>query len=134
MTAVSPDSLRLLVADDHVVLRQWLAMTLALEPDMTVVGEAADGVEAVEAAVKLVPDVVLMDLQMPRCSGVEACRQISEETPSVRVLIMTGSETEQDRVDSLRAGAVGFLHKNGDWEELTTAIRAAHRQGWSPTA
>lgn len=123
------DSLRLLVADDHSVLRTWLAMTLALEPDMTVVGEAADGVEAVAAAVELLPDVVLMDLQMPRCSGVEACRQIRAQTPSVRVLIMTASREEQDRVESLRAGAVGFLTKTGDLEELTTAIRAAHRQG-----
>lgn len=117
-------TVRVLVVDDHAAVRQWSAMVLALEPDLTVVGQARDGAEAVQAAMELAPDVVLMDLQMPRSSGLDACRRIRRLVPSARVLVMTGSEEEEERAASLRAGAAGYLLKSGDMEQLIGAVRA----------
>lgn len=122
---MSAGAIRVVVVDDHAALRQGLAMVLAQDQDVVVVGQAGNGVEAVEAVAELVPDVVLMDLHMPGCSGVEACRRIRELLPSVRVLIMTGSGDDRDRAEALQAGATEYLPKSGDIEQLINAVHAA---------
>jgi DNA-binding NarL/FixJ family response regulator len=119
--------IRLVLADDHPVVREGLAGMLAAEPDLEVVGTAADGGEAFELASSLKPDVVLMDLRMPGVDGVEATRRITKELPGVRVLIVTTYDTDSDIVRAVEAGATGYLLKDAPRDELATAIRAAAR-------
>jgi DNA-binding NarL/FixJ family response regulator len=116
-------SLRVVIADDHPVYREGLAMVLGSLPGVTVVGEAGDGNEAVELADRLRPDVVLMDLSMPGMNGVEATRHIVAESPGVQVLVLSMHEGADSVVAALRAGARGYLAKGATKEEVARAMR-----------
>ena len=118
--------IRVLLADDHSVVRQGLRTFLELQEEIEVVGEASDGVEAVAAVEKLKPDVVLMDLVMPRLDGIEAIRRIHEQRPSTRVLALTSFVDDDKVFPAVRAGAAGYLLKDVEPPELVHAIRAVH--------
>lgn len=115
--------LRILLVDDHILFRKGLARLLDAQPDFEVVGEAGDGLEAVEQARSLRPDVVLMDLKMPACDGLEATRRIKRELPLVRVVVLTVSEDEQDFLAAIRCGADGYLVKDLRPEGLFQELR-----------
>ena len=119
--------IRILVADDHAVLRAGLQMLLDAEPDMTVIGEASTGAEAVERAKTLNPDVVLMDLKMPGLGGVDATRYLKREAPEIKVLILTMYDDAGYLRQVLRAGASGYVLKKATDTDLVAAIRAVSR-------
>jgi NarL family two-component system response regulator LiaR len=117
--------IRVLVVDDHAVVREGLRTFLSLQDGIEVVGEASDGREAVAAAQRLAPDVVLMDLVMPKVDGVQAMRELREHVPGARVIVLT-SFLEDDRLlPAIRAGAAGYLLKNVEPSELARAVRTA---------
>jgi DNA-binding NarL/FixJ family response regulator len=119
------DAIRVLVVDDHAVVRQGLRTFLSLQDGIEVVGEASDGREAIAAAQRLRPDVVLMDLVMPRVDGVQAMRELRDHVPGARVIVLT-SFLEDDRLlPAVRAGAAGYLLKNVEPSELARAVRTA---------
>ncbi|GAB3413459.1 transcriptional regulator [Flindersiella endophytica] len=120
-------NVRVLLADDHPVVREGLAAMLSAEPDLDVVGEAGSGDEAVALAVRLRPDVVLMDLRMPRLDGASATARIAREVPGVRVLVLTTYDTDADIVRAVEAGATGYLLKDTPRSQLADAVRAAAR-------
>lgn len=121
-------TLRLLLADDEDLIRAGLAAVVEAEADMTVVGQAADGVDAVAQARKLAPDVVLMDVRMPHVDGIEATRQILRDfREPPKIVVVTTFENDDYVYDALRAGADGFLLKRTRPEELTAAVRLAAR-------
>lgn len=122
-------AIRVLLADDHAVVREGLRGFLALQEGIEVVGEAADGEEALVAAERLEPDVILMDLVMPRVGGVEAMRRLRERLPRARVIVLTSFTDDEQLLPSLRAGAAGYLLKNVQPQELVRAIRTAHAGG-----
>ncbi|MEA2447313.1 MAG: hypothetical protein QOK47_950 [Actinomycetota bacterium] len=115
-------SIRILIADDHPMWRDGVRNDLEAA-GWEVVGEAADGGEAVEATLSTMPDVVLMDLQMPTVSGVEATRSIVEHSPHVRVLVLSASAEEHDVLEAVKAGASGYLLKSSTSEEVVDAVR-----------
>jgi DNA-binding NarL/FixJ family response regulator len=119
--------IRVLVVDDHPIVRSGLAGLLGIETDMEVVGEAADGEEAVVQVAALSPDVVLMDLRMPRLDGVGATVRITAEFPSSRVLVLTTYDTDTDIILAVEAGASGYLLKDTPRLQLVAAVRAAAR-------
>jgi DNA-binding NarL/FixJ family response regulator len=123
MTTLKP--IRVVVADDHTIVREGL-VSLLREGDCVVVAEAADGIEAVEKVLKLRPDVVVMDMTMPRLSGLEAVRRIHEQLPSARVLVLTVHEEEEYIIPMVRAGAAGYLVKDSATGELLQAVRTLH--------
>jgi DNA-binding NarL/FixJ family response regulator len=118
------ERLRVLIADDHALFRRGLEMVLNSEPDIEVVGEAHDGEQAVDRAAELMPDVVLMDVRMPRRSGIEATQKIKEQLPHVKILVLTNSDEEADLYDSIKAGASGYLLKEISTEEVAESIRS----------
>src|SRR3990172_3202800 len=118
--------IRLLLADDHAMLRQGTAELLRREPDLEVVGEASDGAQAIELARQLRPDIVVMDVRMPVLSGVEATRRIRESLPNVRVLVLTAHDDDQYVFALLQAGASGYLLKTAPASELVKALRQVH--------
>ncbi len=121
----SPDqALRILIVDDHALFRRGLQMVLKQEPDIDVVGEAGDGHEAVDKAQELMPDVILMDVRMPRRSGIEATQQIKDLLPHVKILMLTISDEEADLYDAIKAGASGYLLKEISIDEVADAIRS----------
>ena len=118
--------IRVLVADDHAVVREGLRTFLSLQEGIEVIGEAADGEAAVREAERLDPDVVLMDLVMPRLDGVGAMRELRRRLPRCRVIVLT-SYADDDRIlPAVKAGAAGYLLKNAEPRELARAVRAAH--------
>jgi DNA-binding NarL/FixJ family response regulator len=121
------DPIRVLLADDQRVVREGLAMLLGLLPGIEVVGTAADGEEAVRLAVARAPDVILMDLRMPRCDGIEATRRIADVRPRARVIALTTYADEPTVLSALRAGARGYLTKDAGAEEIHAAITAVAR-------
>jgi DNA-binding NarL/FixJ family response regulator len=127
LRAGSARPVRVLLADDHVLLRQSLRLLLEMHKEIEVVGEVDNGRDAIDAAAQLQPDVVLMDMRMPSLNGVEATRQIRKRAPSSRVLILTGASESEDVLDALRAGASGYVVKQSDINELLVAIQAVHR-------
>lgn len=118
--------IRVLIVDDHALYRRGLLTILETEEGIDVVGEAADGVEAVAQAERLVPDVVVMDVSMPKGGGVEACRAVRDRLPWARILMLTSSEDESHLFDAIRAGANGYLLKNVPPEEVAAGIRGLH--------
>jgi DNA-binding NarL/FixJ family response regulator len=116
------DPIRVLLADDQRVVRDGLVLLLGLLPQVEVVGTAADGEEAVQQAVALRPDVVLMDLRMPRCDGVEATRLLRERAPQTRVIVLTTYADDRSVLDALRAGARGYLTKDAGAAEIRQAL------------
>jgi len=122
----SPEPIRTLIVDDHALFRRGLEIVLITEPDIEVVGEASDGAEAVEKASESLPDVVLMDVRMPRSGGIEACRAIKEVAPSARIVILTMSDEEEDLFDAIKAGASGYLLKDIPLDEVAEAVRSVH--------
>ncbi len=116
------DPIRVLTADDQRVVREGLAMVLGLLPGVEVVGTAADGDEAIAMARELRPDVVLMDLRMPRCDGVEATRQLREHEPQIKVIVLTTYADDRSVLDALRAGARGYLTKDAGAVEIRRAL------------
>ena len=121
------ETLRILIAEDHPLFRKGMISLLSSVPEFAVVGEAKTGEEAVVRAAQLQPDVILMDLQMPEVNGIEATRRILQESPSIRVLVVTLFEDEDSVFMALRAGARGYVLKDADEEEVVHAIRAVGR-------
>jgi DNA-binding NarL/FixJ family response regulator len=122
---VSP--IRIIIVDDHPVVRDGLRGMLAGDPDIDVVGEASDGADALEVVASLLPDVVLMDLRMPRLGGAAAIRALAEQSATAKVLVLTTYDTDSDVVHALEAGATGYLLKDSPRDELIRAIHAAAR-------
>jgi DNA-binding NarL/FixJ family response regulator len=116
--------IRVVIVDDHALFRRGLDRVLSDEPDIEVVGEAADGVDAVARARELAPDIVIMDVRMPRASGIEAARTIRAVLPETKVIMLTVSDLEEDLYDAVRAGVNGYLLKEVAIEEVADAVRA----------
>ncbi len=121
------EPIRLLIVDDHPIVRDGLRGIFADAPDVEVVGEAGNGAEAVARAGQLRADVVLMDLRMPGMGGVEAIRRLGQTMPSARVLVLTTFDTDSDVLPAVEAGATGYLLKDAPREELIRAVRAASK-------
>jgi DNA-binding NarL/FixJ family response regulator len=119
--------IRILIAEDHALVRRGTVVLLAAEPDMEVVGQACDGIEAVAMAEQLRPDVVLMDLHMPRQSGVAATREITRKLAGTQVLVLTTLNDDETVFEAVRAGAHGYLLKDVSEQELLDTIRALRR-------
>ncbi len=119
--------IRVLVADDQALIRRGIALLLSTADDVEVVGQAADGIEALELSRTLKPDVVLMDLQMPRCSGVAATRAIVAEMPTAQVVVLTTFDSDDLVFDAIRAGAQAYLLKDASEADLLDTIRAVSR-------
>jgi DNA-binding NarL/FixJ family response regulator len=117
--------LRVVLADDQAVVREGLVTLLGLLPEVDVVGAAADGVEAVELVAEHKPDVLLVDLRMPRCDGVEATTRVRAEHPGTEVVVLTTYADDESLLSALRAGARGFLTKDADAESIARALRSA---------
>ncbi len=127
MGVIGDGRIRVLVVDDQALFREGLRTLLGTQPDLDVVGEAANGLEAVRAAADLKPDVVLMDLRMPVLDGASATRRLREAVPGARVIMLTTFDDDETVFDGLRAGAVGYLLKDTQAARLFEAIRAAAR-------
>lgn len=119
--------LRILLVDDHVLFRKGVAALLARRPDMEVVGEANDGVEAIDVARELVPDVILMDIHMPKCDGLEATRMIKRELPNVKIVILTVSDDDQNLFVAIKSGAQGYLLKDLEPAKLYDLLESISR-------
>ena len=118
------ERIRVMIVDDHPIVRDGLQQVLDHSGEFEVVGQAADGEEAVRVAADVSPDVVVMDVIMPKKDGVEACREIMEYAPKTRVLMLTASMEEDAIVEAVAAGATGYLHKDTNREQLLSAVRA----------
>jgi DNA-binding NarL/FixJ family response regulator len=119
--------IRVLVVDDHTIVRDGISALLALAPDIEVVGESANGKDALEAVHKLTPDVVLMDIAMPVMGGLEATRRICREFPRIKVIALTQYDDREYVLPAIEAGASGFISKNAASSDLTTGIRSVYR-------
>jgi DNA-binding NarL/FixJ family response regulator len=120
---VSGEPIRVAVVDDQELFRRGLTMLLGVEDDIEVVGEAGDGVAATELASTAVPDVILMDVRMPKRSGIEACIAIKEAAPTARIIMLTVSDEEADLYDAVKNGASGYLLKDSSIDEVAQAVR-----------
>jgi NarL family two-component system response regulator LiaR len=123
MTQKHSENIRILIVDDHTVVRDGLNALLSAEPGMQVVGSAADGLEAVRLAKELKPDVILLDLVMPRMDGVQATLEIKRAFPEARILVLTSFSENHQVFSAIKAGAIGYLMKDTSSEELILAIR-----------
>jgi NarL family two-component system response regulator LiaR len=123
--------IRVFLADDHAIVRKGIIALLATEPDIQVVGEAADGRTAVRSILELKPDVVLMDLMLPELDGIDAIRQTTSAWPEARILVLTSFATNEKVFPAVKAGASGYLLKDSKPEDLIRAIRQVH-EGESP--
>ncbi|WP_301168936.1 response regulator [Brevibacillus nitrificans] len=121
------EKIRVILVDDQTMIRQGLGYVIQMQPDMEVIGEASDGDEAVALVGELNPDVVLMDVQMPNKSGIDATREIMLLHPTLKVLILTTFDNHNYVVDGIRAGAVGYMLKDADSQEMLDLIRRAHQ-------
>lgn len=119
--------LRILLVDDHVLFRKGLTALLSGRPDIQVVGEARDGLEAIEAAREYLPDVILMDVNMPRCDGLEATRRIKREMPHVKIVILTVSDDDQHLFEAIKSGAQGYLLKDLEPYQLYDLLESISR-------
>ncbi|ABW15186.1 response regulator transcription factor [Frankia sp. Mgl5] len=125
-TPSEANPIRVLIVDDHALFRRGLEMVLAQEVDIEVVGEAADGAEAVTMAAEMAPDIVLMDVRMPRRGGIDATSAIKEKVPSAKIVMLTISDEEADLFDAIKAGAMGYLLKEISIDEVAADIRAVY--------
>src|SRR5689334_14530814 len=123
----SQKPIRVLIADDQSLIRRGMSLILSAEPDIEVIGQAADGMEAVQMAQQLQPDVILMDLHMPNKGGVIATREITASLPNTRVMVLTTFDTDEMVFDAVRAGAQAYLLKDASEEEVLETIRAVNR-------
>jgi len=121
-----PEPIRTMIVDDHALFRRGLEMVLDEEEDIELVDQASDGSEAVEKAGESLPDVVLMDIRMPRSSGIVACRAMKEVAPSAKIVMLTISDEEEDLFEAIRAGASGYLLKDLPLDEVAETVRAVH--------
>jgi two-component system NarL family response regulator len=121
-----PEPIRTLIVDDHALFRRGLEMVLDEEEDIELVGQASNGSEAVEKAGESLPDVILMDIRMPRSSGIDACRAMKEVAPSAKIVMLTISDEEEDLFEAIRAGASGYLLKDLPLDEVAETVRAVH--------
>jgi two-component system, NarL family, response regulator LiaR len=124
---MTPDLIRILIVDDHAIVRKGIHALLSKEHGMQVAGEATNGEEGVAQAKALKPDVVLMDLVMPKLDGIEATRQITAQVPDVRILVLTSFATDDKVFPAIKAGALGYLLKDSGPDELVRAIRQVYR-------
>ena len=122
-----PAAIRILITDDHAIVREGLRTLISTEPGMEVIGEAANGFEAVQMACELKPDVILMDMVMPRMGGLEAIRKIKEECPDSRILVLTSFSDDETVFPAIKAGALGYMLKNTSPDRLLSAIRDVHQ-------
>ena len=122
-TSATVEPVRVVVVDDQELFRRGLTMLLGVEPDIEVVGEAGDGISATDLIVSTVPDVVLLDVRMPKRSGLQACIQIKELVPSVKIIMLTVSDEEGDLYEAVKNGASGYLLKDSSIEEVAQAVR-----------
>ncbi len=122
--AAGDGTVRVLVVDDHVLYRRGLEMVLSSEDDIEIVGEASDGVDAIGKAEELLPDVVLLDVRMPRRTGIQACAEIKRVSPESKIIMLTMSDEESDLFEAVRAGADGYLVKDVPGEEIADGLRA----------
>jgi NarL family two-component system response regulator LiaR len=122
------ETIRILFADDHAVVREGLRTLIATEPGMEVAGEAADGAEVVQLALSLQPDVILLDMMMPRKNGLEAIKEIMSQDPGARILVLTSFSHDDKVFPAIKAGALGYLLKNASPGALLKAIRDVHRE------
>jgi two-component system, NarL family, response regulator LiaR len=118
--------IRVLIADDHAILRKGIRALLSTEPDMEVVGETSDGLETITQAAALCPDVILMDLVMPKMDGIEATRRITTEQPDVRILVLTSFAADDKVFPAIKAGALGYILKDSGPAELVQAIHQVY--------
>jgi two-component system, NarL family, response regulator LiaR len=118
--------MRILIADDHAIVREGLRALIASEPGMELIGEAANGLEAVQQVHALKPDVILLDLVMPRYGGIEAIKEIKRENPAAAILVLTSFSEDEKIFSAIKAGASGYLLKDSTPQELLQAIRAVH--------
>ena len=116
------EPVRVLVVDDHALFRRGIVTVLANQKNISVVGEAVNGLEAIDKAAELVPDVIVMDLNMPQCSGLEATQALQAKMPQVSILVLTVSDNEADLFHAIKFGATGYILKNTEPEELVQAI------------
>ncbi len=121
------ERLRVLLADDHALFREGLAGIIARQPDMEVVGEAGDGLEAIIKAQELVPDLILMDVTMPGCDGIEATRRIKQELPAVTIVMLTVRDEEEKLFEAIKSGAQGYLLKDIHAREMLDLLKGAVR-------
>jgi DNA-binding NarL/FixJ family response regulator len=121
------NKIRVLLADDQDIIRTGLTIILNHQADLEVIGQAADGVEAIDLAKKLQPDVILMDIKMPRLNGIQATRQIVAALPKTQIIILTTYDTDDWVFDGIRAGAIGYLLKDTSGDNLAEAVRGALR-------
>lgn len=121
------EKIRVFLTDDHAIVRQGIRALLATEPDIEVVGEAADGREAVRGIAATEPDVVLMDLMMPEMDGIEAIQQVRARQPQARILVLTSFQSDDKVFPAIKAGALGYLLKDSSPDDLLRAIRQVHR-------
>ena len=121
---MKPDSIRILIADDHFVVREGLRSLIRRQADMTVVGEAANGLEAVDLYFRLKPDVVILDLRMPRLSGTDVIREIRDKDPAARILILSSLSGDETIYSALQNGAMGYLLKEESGDQTIPAIRS----------
>jgi DNA-binding NarL/FixJ family response regulator len=129
VTSPMASPIRILLADDHPVVRDGLVAILGTQPDFEVIGTAATGVEAVRLAGEVAPDVVLLDLAMPELDGVEALKRLRESSPAIRVIVLTAFDTDERIIDAVQAGAQGYLLKGAPREEIFKAVRVVHAGG-----
>lgn len=121
------ESVKVLIVDDHAIVRKGIRALLATEPNIQIAGEAKDGREAVNEVERLQPDVILMDLVMPEVDGIEAIRQITGRQPAARILVLTSFATDEKVFPAIKAGALGYLLKDSNPEELVQAIHQVYR-------
>ncbi len=121
------DKIKILVADDHAILRDGIRALLDLHDDIEIIGEASEGNEAIEKTRELMPDIIVMDIAMPGMDGLEATRRIKKKNPQVKILILTQHDNREYIISAIKAGAAGYVPKKALGSELISAIRAVHR-------
>lgn len=124
---MDPKPIRIMITDDHAIVRKGIRALLATEHDIQVVGEACDGTQAIEQAQTLKPDVILMDLVMPKTDGIEATRQITSKIPGMRILVLTSFAADDKVFPAIKAGALGYLLKDSGPDQLIEAIHQVYR-------